>query len=228
LIAPDLLNRSVRFVLVNAIYLKAACSAPFYEKNTAQRPFHIDATKDIAVPTMNGGDFNRGMENDDLQALQLGYAQSQLAMVFLLPRKPDGLASLEKQLTMQHLQQWIGALGSCFVRDAYLPKFKINASFALSDDLAQLGMADAFAPSANFGGIANTQPLKLSSVVHQSFLRIDEKGTEAAAATAVGGGAFGTSGHAISFVADHPFLFIIRDSGTGAILFMGRIVIPQG
>src|ERR1700677_2882607 len=79
LIAPHSLSQTVRFILVNAIYLKAAWSAPFYEKNTTQRPFHIDATKDISVPTMNGGDFNGGMENDDLQALELGYAQSQLA-----------------------------------------------------------------------------------------------------------------------------------------------------
>ncbi len=120
----------------------------------------------------------------------------------------------------------IGSLTSYDV-SLSLPKFHIESSFDLADALVKLGMTDAFSGAADFSGISKQSQLAISSVLHKAFVDVDERGTEAAAATAVVLGDGGIPEHAEIHL-DHPFLVMIRDQPTGSILFFGRVADPQG
>jgi serpin B len=145
-------------------------------------------------------------------------------MVVLLPKNADGIADLEKHLTADQLVGWMKKLSKREVQVS-LPKFKTTGRFQLADTLISLGMRAAF-NDADFTGMDGERGLRISKVIHQSYVDVNEEGTEAAAATAVVVG-FGTA--AIHppppvFRADHPFLYLIRDQKTGSILFFGRMV----
>jgi serpin B len=151
------------------------------------------------------------------------------SFVVLLPHAVDGEAALEKSVTADALNTWCGKLGGDSV-EVYLPKFHIEQRIDLSDALQAAGMTDAFNPKlADFSGMTGDRTVFVSRAIHQTFLDVDEKGTEAAAATAVM-----MTRSAIMrpptptpvFRADHPFLFFIRENSTGSILFMGRLATP--
>jgi serpin B len=151
-------------------------------------------------------------------------------MVILLPDVKDGLTVLEKQLNSESLKTWLTELDKQRVRkvDLFLPKFKFETNYYLVTPFVQLGMKDAFALGiADFIGMGWAKgDLWISQIKHRAFVEVNEEGTEAAAATAVemAGKAMDFSSE---FRADHPFLFIIKDNRTAAILFMGRIVEPN-
>ena len=144
-----------------------------------------------------------------------------LAMTFLLPAEPGGLAALEADLTVENLARWTSNLWEAEV-EVYLPRFKVRGAFELGRALMSLGMADAFGARADFSGMDGTRSLFISAVVHQAFVEVNEEGAEAAAATAVVM-ARGLPMAPPVFRADHPFLFLLRDRRTGGILFMGRV-----
>ena len=126
-------------------------------------------------------------------------------------------------------RSWIAALSSTRT-EVLLPRFRASSSFELAKELGALGMPRAFAfPAADFSGIDGTHELFIGSVVHQAFVDVDEHGTEAAAATAVmmRAGAAPPSEKPVVFRADHPFLFFIRDTQNGALLFAGRLANPS-
>jgi serpin B len=147
-------------------------------------------------------------------------------MVVLLPTTRDGIANLESSLTPQMLGDGFAAMRPTELNVA-LPKFTFDNQFKLGPKLSALGMPDAFSNSADFSGIADT-PLKFSEVYHDTFVSVDEEGTEAAAATGIGmvltTGVFHIP--PIDFTADHPFLFALRDNHSGSLLFLGRVVDP--
>jgi serpin B len=154
-------------------------------------------------------------------------------MVLVVPQDADGLAAIEKQLTTANLQAWLGKLEARDI-DVSLPKFRIETDYQMNDPLKALGMRLAFdARQANFNGIgagpAISEPLFISFVIHKAFVEVTEKGTEAAAATAVG---MYTRSIRRPFTpairADRPFLFAIRDVKTGTLLFLGRMTDPTG
>jgi serpin B len=231
LVNKRVLNTLTRLVLINAIYFKANWANPFDPKDTKNAPFWITKKKKVAVPMMNKKQFSGYMETKQLQILQLPYQgagkyndKNRLSMTILLPRKKNGLAKLEKMLTASKLDKLFKQLDWQKVQVS-LPKFKINSKFNLSRTLQRLGMTDAFNSKADFSGIDGTKNLSLDSVIHQAFVEVNEKGTEAAAATAI----FMTRGLAPKvpeFRADHPFIFLIRHNDSGNILFMGRVVNP--
>jgi serpin B len=150
-----------------------------------------------------------------------------LSMVVALPKTVDGLGRLERDLTPARLAAWLGALRRVDDVRVTLPRFKTSAGFDLRDALTRLGMPQAFdARQADFSGISRTREgLVLSSVLHRAHVEVNETGTEAAAATAVVAKA-GAAAPRPAFRADHPFLFLIRDVQTGAIMFLGRVVDP--
>ena len=109
----------------------------------------------------------------------------------------------------------------------WVPRFKTTAEFELSKQLSQMGMPEAFLPSADFSGMDGKKDLHISKVIHKAYVEVNEKGTEAAAATAVVvAPTAAPPGKIVEFRADHPFLFLIRHEASGAILFMGRMVDP--
>jgi len=161
--------------------------------------------------------------------LELPYERDALAMLILLPKEREGLPELEKSLTMANLKQWSGLPGKRRVR-VYLPKFRFEDSFELKETLMAMGMTDAFSENADFSGMVEEEEekIQISKAIHKAFVEVNEEGTEAAAATAVVMGRVTTSAPQppVEFRADHPFLFLIRDTRSGSLLFIGRVNNP--
>jgi serpin B len=214
-----------RMVLVNAIYFKAAWQKPFEAEATKEAVFHSGG-KEVTVPLMHQTEEFNYYEDDGFQAVELPYEGGELSLVALLPRQKDGLGKLEQSLTAAKLDACLGKLSPWPV-EVFLPRFKTNARLALARQLAAMGMPLAFSPAADFSGISTTQKLTISEVIHQTFVDVNEGGTEAAAATAVILRAV-SAPKPVAFRADHPFLFLLRDRRTGSILFLGRVTHPSG
>ena len=163
-----------------------------------------------------------------VQLLELPYKGERLAMMVILPSERGGLPAVEASLTDERLGEWLRLLDSADRREVLvqIPKLQIESSYQLNEPLMAMGMGIAFDRNrANFRNIAENEQLFISQVVHKTFLRVDEKGTEAGAATAVEIQAE-SSAEPPTFRADHPFLVLIRDKATGAVLFLGRIAAP--
>jgi serpin B len=227
LIPPGVLNELTRLVLTNAVYFKSDWADTFPEHATKAGPFQLGEGKTVSVPLMAQWTHIGYMETEDFQLADLPYKADVLSMTVLLPRKADGLKALEEKLSAKALAQWLGKAKPAHV-DLTLPRFKFISQFGLKAPLSQLGMVDAFDPGkADFSGMTTTEKLYISAVLHKAFVAVDEKGTEAAAATAI---MVGTTAMPmeprIVFRADRPFLFLIRHRPTGAVLFLGRLANP--
>ncbi len=225
LIPAGVLNADSRLVLTNAIYFKAPWAIPFSEKQTKPAPFELAGGKKVDVPMMQTFQSALFASHDAFSIVELPYSKGQQGMIVILPKKKDGLADVEKMLTAQNLAEWTKKMSTHHV-DLKLPKFKITAEFKLNDVLKSMGMKDAFEfRKANFTGMATGEDLYITAVMHKAFVDVNEKGTEAAAATAIAIGTLSAPPPA-TFHADHPFVFLIRDRGTGTILFVGRVANP--
>jgi serpin B len=226
LIPPGVLGALTRLVLTNAVYFKGDWSVEFDKKQTTDAPFKVAADKEVVVPLMyQKGDFKYAQE-DRLQILELPYKGDELSMVVLLPAEVDGLAEMEKSLTPKDLNRWLTLLRKEEVH-VYLPKFKMTTGpLELKGILKAMGMKDAFSMAADFSGMSGNKDLFISNVLHKAFVAVDEKGTEAAAATAVVVTLKAEPAASPVFRADHPFVFLIKDNRSGSILFMGRVVNP--
>lgn len=227
LIKSHSIDAKTLLIITNAIYFKALWASPFLKEKTVQDEFHVSAGDRVRVDMMKQTGRFRYHDDATIQALELPYRGNTLAMVVLLPRAKDGLDGLESSLTPGKVDGWLTKLSSHRV-DVSLPRFKLEAECELQDVLSALGMPVAFQPDkADFSGITGTRELAISAVVHKAFVEVEEKGTEAAAATGV---VFARTAAIaqppVVFRADHPFVFMIRDVGTGAILFLGRLVRP--
>jgi serpin B len=226
--SPDMLL-DANLVLTNAAYFQGAWTAKFQESLTAEQDFHVTADQRVKIPLMRQTDRFRYAAVDGLQLIELPYRCSSLSMIVLLPDRPEGLSELEARLTATSLQKWIQAAGTATV-EVFLPKFKLTALISLADTLAAMGMPSAFdRRAADFSGMTGGKELFFFDAIHKAFVDVDEKGTEAAAAT-VGFCLSATFLEPITqppvFRADHPFVFLICDNRIGAILFLGRVVDP--
>ena len=227
LIPPGVLNALTRLVLTNAVYFKSDWADTFPEHATKAGPFQLGDGKTVDALLMTQWMHVGYMETEDFQLADLPYKANVLSMTVLLPRKADGLKALEDKLSAKALAQWIGQAKPAHV-DLTLPRFKFTSQFGLKDPLSQLGMVDAFDPGkADFSGMTTMEKLFISAVLHKAFVAVDEKGTEAAAATAIAISATAMPMEPkIVFRADRPFLFLIRHRPTGAVLFLGRLANP--
>ena len=227
-------SRETRLVLVNAIYFLGDWEEPFKKQATGPRPFSVSQSQKKDVATMHAVEHFRFVAKDGLKAVELPYKGGSMSMLVLLPDAVDGLSALEASLSAERLDDIVKSLSPVRVFVA-LPKFEIDppGSLPLGDVLQTLGMKAAFSPDkADFTGMANppdpADRLFISQVFHKAFVRVDEKGTEAAAATAVVmERAAAMPQKTEEFKADHPFLFFIRDNASGMILFMGRVADPS-
>jgi serpin B len=215
------INPGTRLVLTNAIYFTAAWAEPFETSNTADRPFETP-TGIASVPTLFQSAALGYGAGDGFRAAELPYDGGQLSMVVVVP---DDLAAFEASLTGDTFAQITSSITGHLVQ-LTLPKFKFDAPLDLKETLQELGMIDAFTAAADFSGIDGTRSLAITDVLHKGFIAIDEKGTEAAAATAVVTGETSVPPVA-ELTVDRPFVFFIRDLPTGAILFVGRVVDPR-
>jgi serpin B len=228
LVAPDSLDEMTRVVVTNAVHFLGDWAQPFNSARTRSEPFYLAGGGTRQVPMMSSNRYTRYALAGPVQLVELPYKGGRLAMVAILPTQRGGLAAVEQSLTDQQLGDWLQQLDSAERREVLvqLPKVQVESSYQLNEPLKAMGMGIAFDRNrANFRGIADNEQLFISQVVHKTFLRIDERGTEAGAATAVEIQAE-SSAEPPTFRADHPFLVLIRDKPTGAVLFLGRIAAP--
>jgi serine protease inhibitor len=218
-----------RLVLTNAIYMKAAWRKPFGASDTEDGPFHVTPTEQIKVPMMSQTCHYQYAHRNKVHILVMDYAASRQSMVILLPDEIDGWQKLESELTPGKVESWLDAVEDRDV-ELRMPRFHALAELELQPILSRMGMPSAFgsAGGADFSGIDGKRDLFISAVVHKAVVDVAEKGTEAAAATAVVAtlGLHVPPEDQVALAVDHPFLFLIQDEGTGCILFMGRVVNP--
>lgn len=230
LIPAGALDDQTRLVLTNAVYFLGSWRETFAKDATTDQPF-FTGTREVVAPLMTQQTRFRYAEDDDVQVLELPYqAQGDggLSMVIVLPRERDDLARISASLSSATYAAWIAGLQRRLVQ-VHLPRFEMSSALSLATVLADLGMPLAFTEGADFSGmVAGGARLVISDVLHEGFVKVDEKGTEAAAATGMVMGITSAPPpeNPVVFRADHPFLFVIREQTTGTILFVGRLVDP--
>jgi serpin B len=232
LIPPGGLDDQTRLVLTNAVYFKAGWMTAFPAGNTRSDAFFESATQSAPVPTMHRDGNMRYAATPTFKVIELPYTGTGVVMNILLPNEKAGLAKLEAELSVATLARALESLRGVEV-ELSLPKFGFSWGADLVPSLKSLGIELPFdRRAADFTGMSDAkgdERLYLAKVFHKAFIKVDEQGTEAAAATAA---VMATKGMAmpqtpVAFRADHPFLFVIRDFGSGRIYFMGRVVSPK-
>lgn len=232
LIDPSTLNPQTRLILTNAIYLNAAWALMFDESETVDGAFTLLDGSQVTVPVMHMQNqfFYAGTE--DFLALQLDFQQQNFGMLVILPDEGK-FEEVESGLDAAFFDAIQSQLFNPYKIILSLPRFKYDTSLDLADTLAALGMPEVFSNAADFSGISD-DPLFVDAVTHQAFIQVDEKGTEAAAATALGLGGGGPPNAPIEFNVNRPFIYLIyhqsydaefRGEG-GTILFIGRVINP--
>lgn len=234
LIPPRALTTDTRLVLANALYLKAPWADDFYQGATKPQPFHIAGGATAKVPTMINQSHYRYVKGAGYVAVGIPFSGDGLQFVVIVPDSVKGVASIESKLTTEILKSCATAKTQDVI--LHLPKFKIEApTVPLAATLQSLGMKTAFDKpqgSANFDGIAPRKPddyIFVSEVFHKTFIALDEKGAEAAAATAVAmdRAAAAPRDEPLEVKVDRPFLFAIQHVPSGACLFLGRVSDPR-
>ena len=222
LLPPNSVDGETTLVLTNAVYFKAAWTHPFAEGRTQDGAFTLLDGGEVMVPMMEQAAELGYAERPGVQAVELPYAGGELSMVILLP-EAGSFEAFARGLDAVELEAILGEMEPLGVRLG-MPKFRFDTEVQLRDALMELGMVDAFG-EADFSGMDGTKELFIDEVYHDAFVAVDEAGTEAAAATAV---VVARKGLAVEqeVRVDRPFLFLIRDLETGAILFLGHVVNP--
>jgi serpin B len=233
LLPKDSLDSSVRFVLTNAVYFNAAWAAQFQREATQDGTFTLADGSTAELPLMHEGLSTRYAEGTGWKATELPYSGGEVSMLLVLPEvgtfdafragfDPKQLADIDAALAAESPEPVV----------VTLPRFEVRTPLSLADTLTALGMPTAFTSGADLSGIDGEHDLSIGDVIHQAYAKVDEEGTEAAAATAVIG--VGSSAptepppEPKHFDARQPFLFGIRDQATGALLFLGQISDPRG
>lgn len=226
LIGPGVLDGLTKLVLVNAIYFKGDWEKQFKKDETREVDFYKKSGTS-KVQMMSIKEKYRYAEDNAVQIIELPYKGGDLSMVVILPKDKDSIEVVENSLNEEIIKVWDKAMikEEVFL---FLPKFKIEwGTETLDQPLKDLGMVDAFSTNADFSGMNGKRDLFIKTVLHKSFIEVNEEGAEAAAATAVVMARASVGGpKPIFFRADHPFLFFIKEKSTGTILFMGRFSEP--
>jgi serpin B len=228
LIPQGAIDPATRLVLANAIYFKAFWQYQFDANRTSDEPFYLLNSVTVSVPMMSdeSGKDLAYAQGDGWQAIALPYKGGLTEMAVIVP-DAGTFESFEVNLAAERYNEILSAMETQKVILS-MPKFTFDTQYGLSDILTRMGMQDAFDPTgADFSGIDGQHDLYISTALHEAFVAVDEKGTEAAAATVVIKGMGALMPEGIVLTIDRPFFFVIRDVPTGTILFMGRVVDPR-
>ncbi len=224
LLGPGDEEADCRVVLVAALYFKGGWATRFDGSRTGLGPFRVSARETVQAPLMEETARLGYLRGPGFAMLELPYSGGLLALDVLLPDDPDGLPALRASLSARAFRSWVAGLRAREVA-VTLPRFSIRSRFDLGPALGALGMSLAYGPGADFSGIDGKRDLFIRKSVHAARIDVDEEGTVAAAATA-----HRTTRRIVRlpqrFVADHPFLFVLRDRAADTILFLGRVVDP--
>jgi serpin B len=226
------LDANTIMVLANAIYFKGTWKTKFDPKITQKRNFFVGVNDQRQIDMMYGVFDATSGENTSLacKVLQLPYSGDQLSMVLILPNDGQGLAQLERQLTFDKFKNILSGLRKqkTIIR---IPKFTVETEYDLQPILKRMGMTEIFDDRvANFTNMVtpklNRQGVYVSDARHKAYIEVNEEGSLATAATTVAVSTRSFVKRPFEFVADHPFMFLIRDNESGTILFMGKYVAP--
>jgi serpin B len=221
----DKLNDNTVMLLINAIYFKGKWNSQFDINNTVNRSFYKPDETTVEVPMMKQKADFKIYTGEDFVLAEFPYGQGNFVMDVILPNENNGLSSLAASLTDTNFRKWIAGLSERET-DLTFPRFKYGYKKQLKDILSSMGMGVAFTDAADFSNISDLS-LLINDVTHQAFIETNEEGTEAAAATIVDIGL--TSMPLTPFILnlDHSFIYIIRETTTNSILFMGKVVDPS-
>jgi len=213
-----------RLVLTNAIYFNAAWLHQFKKDNTVDGKFTLLDGSRVDVRMMRQTEGHNYTEGQNYKAVELMYDGRELSMVIILPGEGQ-FRDFENGLDSNTVAGIIKDLKRGEV-NLTMPKFKLESEFGLNDTLSLLGMPVAFSDQADFSGMDGARDLRITDVVHKAYVSVDENGTEAAAATGVVVGLTSAPAEIHEVTLDHPFVYLIRDIKTGAVLFVGRVLNP--
>jgi serpin B len=225
LIPPGAIDSMTRLVLTNAIYFNAAWAQPFDKNATTDGPFTLLDGSQATVPMMRQTESLGYAKGNGYQAVELPYDGRQLSMLILLPDTGQ-FDTFEASLNAKQVDDIVKGMSPREV-SLSMPHFKTETSFGLDETLRDLGMRDAFSAGiADFSGMTDNRELFIGAAIHKAFVSVDEAGTEAAAATAVIMTASAMPLEPLKVDVDRSFVFLIRDTETGTILFVGRVLNP--
>lgn len=220
----DKLESNTVMLLINAIYFKGKWNSQFDKSNTVNEPFYKTSGTSSNVPMMKQKADFKAYTGDGFKMAEFPYGQGNFVMDVILPDENNGLAEVSQLLTEGNFNEWIAGMRE-IETDLSFPRFKYSYKKKLKDILSDMGMGIAFGDGADFSNISD-QSLLINDVTHQAFIETNEEGTEAAAATIVDIGVTSAPVSPFVFKADHPFIYIIRETTTNSILFMGKVVDP--
>lgn len=229
LIEPPL-SKGTRLILTNAIYFYSKWETPF-DGHTEKDDFKVTPTNTIQTDMMSMESENRFnyIDTGNMQIIELPYKGEKLSMLIMLPK--NDLDSIKSDLNSSKINEYKSRMTKTDINTVMVPKFEFDSKYSLNNTLSALGMPTAFSSSqADFSGITGIKDLYINQVVHQAYVKVNESGTEAAAATATGMGITSAAVDEtpkIDFIANHPFIFMIQENKTGNILFLGKMVNPS-
>ncbi|HWR74359.1 MAG TPA: serpin family protein [Bacteroidales bacterium] len=222
------LDPDLAMLLINAVYFNGKWRYQFDKDDTQDLPFYVTPETPVEVPMMYQKEKFAVAGTDKATLVELPYGQGNYSMVVMLPDEGVSLEEVASDLNPENWAQWMGYLSNGTTEvELSLPRFKYEFKRKLNDDLKNLGMGVAFEPfSADFSNISD-QGLFISFVLHQTFIETNEEGTEAAAATVVGISLTSMPPQPQVININRPFLYFIRETSTGTIVFMGQVVDPR-
>jgi len=219
---------NLAMLLVNAVYFKGKWRNQFDKEDTHDRSFYLTPGAPVDVPMMYQKEKFAMTGTENATLVELPYGQGNYSMVIMLPDEGITVEAAAQTLTPENWAEWMASLSAGTTElEIYLPRFKYEYKRNLNNDLASLGMGIAFSPdNADFSKISDIQ-IYITDVLHQTFIETNEEGTEAAAATVV---IFGTTSMPLPppvININRPFLYFIRETTTGTIVFMGKVADPR-
>ena len=232
LLSSDDVTPETAVILVNTVYMMAHWQSVFSERATQNRPFLVGGTQKEDRPLMEQELFLRRAKVGGAESIEIPYAND-MSMIVILPPTGDGLTEINREISAENIETHLQALqhSKPINTDLRLPKFSLKARYNLATPLENLGMTGVFLPArSNLGAMTDDKRAAVSKVIQQVFLDVNEKGTEAAAATAaviIVTSVGRPKPKPKAFHVDRPFLMLLKDNKTGAIVFMGRITNPE-
>ncbi|MFP4023541.1 MAG: serpin family protein [Thiohalospira sp.] len=226
LLQPSALSSDTRLVLVNALYFKGDWNKPFREEKNSEEKFTISKKEEITTTFMNGQITTWYYKDCLKEIIEIPYANRNYSMMIILPKNYPKLKWVERFLSVKCMERYEDKKEK-FKVNLSIPKFKMGSEFNLKEVFQALGMKDVFAGSADFSGITEETRLYIDEVIHKAIIDVNETGTEAAAATAVVMRKTSVFMESVTFKADRPFIYAIKNTKDGTIYFLGRVMNPK-
>ncbi|NVO08838.1 MAG: serpin family protein [Bacteroidales bacterium] len=224
LLPPNSLNSLTRLVLTNAVYFKADWKTKFQKERTGDAKFYVTPQKPIKCKMIGLKSKFNYFEDDKVQAIEIPYSGNNFSMLIILPQQDQNIDVLIKGINQDYLNSIINGLTEQSISIS-IPKYKLSTGYQLKKVLSDMGMPQPFSDDADFSKMSSGNNLKISNVFHKAFIEVNEEGTETSAATAVVI-AMKSIGIERTFIANRPYIFLIREKSSGLVLFMGRINDP--